>query len=64
MEFSFVDDWESTPNFSKYVRSPYAAGLIGIGANPREIRITPDGKSHGYTFYTSPGELYLAEGLQ
>src|SRR5438093_3300876 len=21
MEFSFVDDWESTPNFSKYVRS-------------------------------------------
>jgi hypothetical protein len=38
--------------------------MIGIGIDPGQVRITPDGQSYVYTFWTAPGELYLAEGLK
>ena len=43
---------------------PYPAGLIGIGYDPGEIRITPDGQFYAYTFWTGVGEVYLMEGLR
>jgi hypothetical protein len=30
----------------------------------RQIRISPDGRSYAYTYWTFAGELYLAEGLE
>jgi Tol biopolymer transport system component len=48
----------------KNLKPPYAAGMIGIGIDPGQVRITPDGQSYVYTFWTAPGELYLAEGLK
>jgi len=47
----------------KELTPPYAAGLIGIGADPGQVRITPDGQSYVYTFWTAEAALYLAEGL-
>jgi len=38
--------------------------LIDIGSDPGQVRITPDGKSYAYTYWTFAGELYLAEGLK
>jgi serine/threonine protein kinase/Tol biopolymer transport system component len=38
--------------------------LIDIGSDPGQIRISPDGKSYAYTYWTFEGELYLAQGLQ
>jgi serine/threonine protein kinase/Tol biopolymer transport system component len=44
---------------------PYAAGLFVIGTDdPGQVRITPDGQSYVYTFFTGSNELYLAEGLK
>ena len=48
----------------KQLSPPYPAGLVGIGADPGEIRITPDGQSYVYTFWTGLAELYLIEGLK
>jgi Tol biopolymer transport system component len=47
----------------KELTPPYAAGLIGIGADPGQVRITPDGQSYVYTFWIDEAALYLAEGL-
>src|SRR5262245_8940396 len=47
----------------KELTPPYAAGLIGIGADPGQVRITPDGQSYVYTFWTDESALYMAEGL-
>jgi hypothetical protein len=38
--------------------------LIDIGSDPGQIRISPDGKSYAYTYWTFEGELYLAQGLK
>lgn len=38
--------------------------LIDIGSDPGQVRITPDGKSYAYTYWTFEGELYLAQGLK
>jgi Tol biopolymer transport system component len=38
--------------------------LIDIGSDPGQVRITPDGKSYAYTYWTFDGELYLAQGLK
>lgn len=48
----------------KQLTPPYPAGLIGIGADPGEIRMTPDGQSYAYTFWTALNELYVIEGLK
>jgi Tol biopolymer transport system component len=38
--------------------------LIDIGSDPGQVRITPDGTSHAFTYWTFEGELYLAQGLK
>ena len=38
--------------------------LTDIATDPGEIRLTPDGKSYAYTYWTFEGELYLAQGLK
>jgi eukaryotic-like serine/threonine-protein kinase len=43
---------------------PDPAVLIDIGSDPGQVRITPDGTSYAYTYWTFDGELYLAEGLK
>ena len=40
------------------------AVLIDIGTDPGQIRLTPDGTSYAYTYWTFEGELYVAQGLQ
>jgi len=40
-----------------------AAGIIDIGSDPGQVRITPDGQSYVYTLWTAVGELYVVEGL-
>jgi Tol biopolymer transport system component len=39
------------------------AVLIDIGTDPGQVRLTPDGKSYAYTYWTFEGELYVAQGL-
>jgi Tol biopolymer transport system component len=51
-------------DFWKELTPPYPAGLIGIATDPGQFRLTPDGKSYVYTYWTAPSELYLAEGLR
>jgi WD40 repeat protein len=48
----------------KQLTPPYPAGHIGIGQDPGEMRITPDGRSYAYTVWTAVGGVYLVEGLQ
>lgn len=43
---------------------PEPAGLFGIAADPRGVRMTPDGKTLVYTYWSSTGELYLIDGLK
>jgi serine/threonine protein kinase/Tol biopolymer transport system component len=50
--------------FWKELTPPYPAGLIGIGTDPGQVRLTPDGKYYVYTSWTFPSELYLAQGLK
>ena len=59
-----LDIKTGTRQLWKQLTPPYPAGLIGIGADPGQVRITPDGQAYVYTFWTAPGELYLAEGLK
>jgi len=48
----------------KDLTPPYAAGIIDIGTDPGQVRITPDGQWYVYTLWTAVGELYMAEGLK
>ncbi len=41
-----------------------SVGNIGIAADPRGIRLTPDGKSYAYTQWKLLDELFLVEGLR
>ena len=50
--------------FWKELVPPDATVLIDIGSDPGQIRLTPDGKSYAYTYWTFQGELYLAQGLK
>jgi serine/threonine protein kinase/Tol biopolymer transport system component len=59
-----LDIKTGTRQLWKQLTPPYPAGLIGIGADPGQVRITPDGQAYVYTFWTAPGELYLAERLK
>ena len=50
--------------FWKELVPPDPTVLIDIGSDPGQIRITPDGKSYAYTYWTFEGELYLAKALK
>jgi Tol biopolymer transport system component len=50
--------------FWKELVPPDPAALIDIGSDPGQVRLTPDGKSYAYTYWTFDGELYLADGLK
>ncbi len=50
--------------FWKELVPPDPAVLFDIGSDPGQIRVTPDGKSHVYTYWTFEGNLYLAQGLK
>ncbi|HEY3122532.1 MAG TPA: protein kinase, partial [Thermoanaerobaculia bacterium] len=41
-----------------------SAGFVEYGAGPRGVRVTPDGRSYAYTYWTRITDLYLAEGLK
>ncbi len=41
-----------------------SAGFLEYGAGPRGVRVTPDGRSYAYTYWTRITDLYLAEGLK
>ena len=43
---------------------PDPVGMIGLEVKPGGIKITPDGKSYVYTYWTALGELFLMEGLK
>jgi len=43
---------------------PDPVGLIGIEVKPGGIRITPDGKSYVYTYWSALQDLFLVEGLK
>lgn len=44
----------------KVLRPQDPAGVFGI----TNVAVTPDGRSYAYTFASSIGALYLAEGLK
>ncbi len=48
----------------KELRPPDPAAVIGIGVDPGQVRLTPDGNYYVYTSWTFPSELYLAQGLK
>jgi len=50
--------------FWKELVPPDPTVLIDIGSDPGQVRIAPDGRSYAYTYWTSDGELYLADGLR
>ncbi len=50
--------------FWKELVPPDPSVLIDIGSDPGQIRLTPDGKTYAYTYWTFEGELYFAEGLK
>ena len=50
--------------FWKELVPPDPTVLIDIGSDPGQVRITPDGRSYAYTYWTFEGELYLAQGLK
>ena len=50
--------------FWKELVPPDPTVLIDIGSDPGQVRLTGDGRSYAYTYWTFEGELYLAQGLQ
>ena len=50
--------------FWKELVPPDPTVLTDIGSDPGQVRITADGRSYAYTYWTFEGELYLAEGLK
>ena len=43
---------------------PDPVGMIGIEVKPGGVKITPDGKSYVYTYWTVLQELFVVEGLR
>jgi eukaryotic-like serine/threonine-protein kinase len=41
-----------------------SAGFLEYGSGPKAVRVTPDGRSYAYTYWTRITDLYLAEGLK
>lgn len=50
--------------FWKELVPPDPTVLIDIGSDPGQVRMTADGKSYAFTYWTFEGELYLAQGLK
>jgi Tol biopolymer transport system component len=50
--------------FWKELLPPDPTVLTDIGSDPGQVRLTPDGKSYAYTYWTFAGALYFAEGLK
>jgi eukaryotic-like serine/threonine-protein kinase len=50
--------------FWKELVPPDPAVLVDIGTDPGQIRLTPDGRSYAYTYWTFEGELLVAQGLK
>ena len=50
--------------FWKELVPPDPTVLIDIGSDPGHVRVTPDGNSYAYTYWTFVGELYLVRGLK
>jgi Tol biopolymer transport system component len=50
--------------FWKELVPPDPTVLIDIGSDPGQVRMTADGTSYAYTYWTFEGELYLARGLK
>jgi Tol biopolymer transport system component len=59
-----LDLARGTRQFWKELAPPDPAVLIDIGSDPGQVRITPDGKSYAFTYWTFEGALYVAEGLK
>ena len=54
----------ATREFWKELVPPDPSVLVDIGSDPGQVRITPDGKSYAFTYWTFEGELYVAQGLK
>ena len=39
-------------------------GLIGIPTDPGQVRVTPDGESYVYTYWTLLNQLYTVDGVK
>jgi WD40 repeat protein len=48
----------------KQLRPAEETGFVEFGAGPRGVRVTPDGRSVVYTYWTEQSNLYVIEGLQ
>ena len=59
-----LDLSNGTRQFWKALLPPDPTVLTDIGSDPGQIRLTPDGRSYAYTYWTFAGALYLAEGLK
>jgi len=59
-----LDVSTGTREFWKELVPPDPTVIIDIGSDPGQVRITPDGKSYAYTYWTFEGELYVAQGLK
>jgi hypothetical protein len=47
----------------KTLAPPDPAGIFNV-ASDSGLRVTPDGKAYAFTYWSSPGNLFLAEGLK
>jgi hypothetical protein len=50
--------------FWKELVPPDPTVLVDIGSDPGQVRMTPDGKSYAFTYWTFEGELYVAQGMK
>ena len=50
--------------FWKELVPPDPTVLVDIGSDPGQVRISRDGRSYAFTYWTFEGELYLAQGLK
>jgi eukaryotic-like serine/threonine-protein kinase len=53
-----------TRKFWKELGPPDPAVLIDIGSDPGQVRLSRDGRSYAYSYWTFDGDLYFAEGLK
>jgi serine/threonine protein kinase/Tol biopolymer transport system component len=53
-----------TRQFWKELLPPDPTVLTDVGSDPGQVRLTRDGTSYAYTYWTFDGALYLAEGLK
>jgi Tol biopolymer transport system component len=64
LRFYRLDVASGAREFWKELVPPDPSVLVDIGSDPGQVRITPDGKSYAYTYWTFEGELYVAQGMK